>query len=86
MPSQRVPAFGAGPDSAAAYDAAVTELFRCLDKAEDMLGATRYMSGDRFTEADVRLFPTLVRRRPLSTSFNFNTFANPGFLSQTPPA
>ena len=44
-----------------AYDEAVTELFRCLDRIEDMLGQSRYIAGSTITEADVRLFPTLAR-------------------------
>ena len=47
--------------SQGAYDTAVTELFRCLDKCEEILGRQRYIAGDALTEADVRLFPTLVR-------------------------
>jgi len=44
-----------------AYDAAVTTLFDALDAIEAQLGRTRYLTGDRFTEADLRLFPTLAR-------------------------
>lgn len=45
----------------AAYDEAVTALFDSLDWLEDRLGRGRYLMGDRLTEADWRLFPTLVR-------------------------
>ena len=45
----------------AAYDAAVVPLFATLDWLEDHLNTTRYLRGDRLTEADWRLFPTLVR-------------------------
>jgi putative glutathione S-transferase len=45
----------------AAYDAAVTEVFETLDRIEDQLGRTEWLTGDRFTEADLRLFPTLAR-------------------------
>lgn len=45
----------------AAYDAAVAEVFDTLDRIEAQLGRTRYLTGDRFTEADLRLFPTLAR-------------------------
>ncbi len=45
----------------AAYDAAVAEVFDTLDRVEAQLGRTRYLTGDRFTEADLRLFPTLAR-------------------------
>lgn len=44
-----------------AYDAAVHALFDALDWLEDLLGETRYLAGDRVTEADWRLFTTLVR-------------------------
>ncbi len=45
----------------AAYDAAVTPLFETLDWLEDRLGRTRYLMGARLTEADWRLFTTLIR-------------------------
>ncbi|MGE3291958.1 MAG: glutathione S-transferase family protein, partial [Geminicoccaceae bacterium] len=44
-----------------AYDEAVTELFASLDWLEDLLGRRRYLAGERVTEADWRLFTTLVR-------------------------
>ena len=44
-----------------AYDAAVREVFDTLDRIEGQLARTRYLTGDRFTEADLRLFPTLAR-------------------------
>ncbi|MDJ0824996.1 MAG: glutathione S-transferase C-terminal domain-containing protein [Rhodobacter sp.] len=44
-----------------AYDAAVTEVFAALDRVEAQLGRTAWLTGDRFTEADLRLFPTLAR-------------------------
>ena len=44
-----------------AYDVAVHELFDTLDWLEDRLGANRYLMGDRITEADWRLLPTLLR-------------------------
>lgn len=44
-----------------AYDTAVTELFKTLSEIEDRLGGHRYLLGDTLTEADWRLFPTLVR-------------------------
>jgi glutathionyl-hydroquinone reductase len=45
----------------AAYDEAVGELFAALDWAEERLAQNRYLLGDRVTEADWRLFPTLAR-------------------------
>jgi len=44
-----------------AYDAAYDALFAMLDELEARLGAGRYLFGDRLTEADWRLFTTLVR-------------------------
>lgn len=45
----------------AAYDAAVAEVFETLDLIEAQLGHTPWLAGDAFTEADLRLFPTLAR-------------------------
>ena len=45
----------------AAYDEAVTALFEELDRLDRLLGVQRYLTGDRLTEADWRLFTTLVR-------------------------
>ncbi|MCG8709334.1 glutathione S-transferase family protein [Brenneria sp. 4F2] len=45
----------------ASYDLAVTTLFSTLDKVEAHLATRRYIAGDRLTEADWRLFVTLVR-------------------------
>ena len=44
-----------------AYDEAVTDLFDALDHWEKVLGTRRYLCGDRVTEADWCMFPTLVR-------------------------
>lgn len=44
-----------------AYDAAVYPLFDALDWLEEKLGTQRYLVGDTITEADIRLFTTLVR-------------------------
>lgn len=44
-----------------AYNEAVTELFDALDRVERILSTSRYLCGDVFTEADVRLFMTLIR-------------------------
>ncbi|AEI11723.1 glutathione S-transferase family protein [Cellulomonas gilvus] len=43
------------------YDAAYARLFARLDWLEDRLSRQRYLVGDTLTEADVRLFTTLVR-------------------------
>ncbi|MEX2482152.1 MAG: glutathione S-transferase family protein [Gammaproteobacteria bacterium] len=44
-----------------AYDEAVEALFETLDWLERRLVGQRYLCGDRLTEADWRLFTTLVR-------------------------
>ncbi|KAL9224332.1 hypothetical protein vseg_000376 [Gypsophila vaccaria] len=43
------------------YDEAVDKLFEALDKCEEILGKQRYISGNSLTEADIRLFVTLIR-------------------------
>ncbi|MEV8145880.1 glutathione S-transferase family protein [Specibacter sp. NPDC078709] len=43
------------------YDAAYERLFVALDWLEERLATQRYLMGDSITEADVRLFTTLVR-------------------------
>ncbi len=47
--------------SQAAYEAAFERLFDRLDRLESRLSRQRYLVGDTITEADVRLFTTLVR-------------------------
>ncbi|MBO9472993.1 glutathione S-transferase family protein [Shimia sp. R10_1] len=49
----------------AAYDAAVVPLFDTLDWLEARLSQNRYLMGDHITEADWRLFTTLVRFDPV---------------------
>jgi glutathionyl-hydroquinone reductase len=44
-----------------AYEAAFHELFSALDDIEGRLAKHRYLVGDRLTEADWRLFTTIVR-------------------------
>ncbi|MHA7861016.1 glutathione S-transferase family protein [Tessaracoccus sp. Y36] len=44
-----------------AYDAAYDRLWTAMDWLEERLGSRRYLMGDQITEADVRLFTTLVR-------------------------
>ncbi|AXR06475.1 glutathione S-transferase family protein [Salinimonas sediminis] len=44
-----------------AYEEAVTSLFRALDTIEQRLVHQRYLCGKQFTEADWRLFTTLIR-------------------------
>jgi len=45
----------------AAYDEAFDALFAALDNIETRLAGQRYLIGDRITEADIRLFTTLIR-------------------------
>jgi putative glutathione S-transferase len=45
----------------AAYERAFDALFSALDQLEARLERQRYLAGGRVTEADWRLFPTLVR-------------------------
>lgn len=47
--------------SQVAYEAAYDALFTALDELEARLGRRRYLLGRNVTEADWRLFPTLVR-------------------------
>ena len=45
----------------AAYEAAVVPLFDSLDRLEKVLAGNNYLVGNQLTEADVRLFVTIVR-------------------------
>ena len=45
----------------AAYEEALVNLFSALDELESRLGYQSYLTGNRITEADWRLFTTLVR-------------------------
>lgn len=47
--------------SQAAYDAAFDALFSALDRLDARLAGQRFLCGSRITEADWRLFSTLVR-------------------------
>ncbi|RDD61263.1 glutathione S-transferase family protein [Ferruginivarius sediminum] len=49
----------------AAYEEAFDALFDTLDWLEERLGRQRYLAGDLLTEADIRLFTTLVRFDPV---------------------
>ncbi|MEM8749490.1 MAG: glutathione S-transferase family protein [Pseudomonadota bacterium] len=51
-----------------AYEEAFTPLFDTLDHLEDRLAQSRYLVGDTITEADWRLFTTLVRFDPVYVS------------------
>lgn len=45
----------------AAYEEAFADLFSALERLEELLGKQRYLVGNSITEADWRLFTTLVR-------------------------
>ena len=51
--------------SQSAYEEAVVPLFETLDWVEERLGQARFLCGDVLTEADIRLFTTLVRFDPV---------------------
>ena len=51
--------------SQSAYEDAYHRLFDALDWLEDRLADRRYLMGDHISEADVRLFTTLVRFDPV---------------------
>lgn len=51
--------------SQAAYEAAYEGLFARLDELTEHLSTRRYLVGDHITEADIRLFTTLVRFDPV---------------------
>lgn len=64
-----------------AYDAAVTGLFETLDKLEQRLSRQRYLVGERITEADWRLFTTLVR---FDSVYHYHFKCNPRRLTDYP--
>ena len=49
----------------AAYEEAFDQLFAELDALETLLGERRYLAGEYLTEADWRLFTTLIRFDPV---------------------
>ena len=56
-----------------AYDKAVTPLFDMLDELEERLEGHEWLVGDRLTEADIRLWTTLIRFDPVyHTHFKCN--------------
>jgi len=48
-----------------AYEEAVTGVFQTLDTCEEILSKNRYLAGETFTEADIRLYVTLIRFDPV---------------------
>ncbi len=49
----------------AVYEEEVSKLFKSLDGLEERLASRRYLLGERITEADWRLFTTLLRFDPV---------------------
>ncbi|KAK9472294.1 glutathione S-transferase [Dipodascopsis tothii] len=47
------------------YIAHVKKVFESLDRVEAMLAKSKYLLGDELTEADIRLYPTIVRFDPV---------------------
>ncbi|KXN87782.1 Glutathione S-transferase omega-like 2 [Leucoagaricus sp. SymC.cos] len=48
-----------------AYESAVKDVFDALDKVEKLLEGKEYLVGDQLTEADIRLWVTIVRFDPV---------------------
>ncbi len=72
-----------------AYEEAVVPLFETLDWLDQLLGEKRYLTGDTITEADWRLFTTLVRFDPVYVGHfkcNLNRIADyenlPGYVRE----
>ncbi len=57
------------PATQAAYDAASAALLAALERAEALLARRRFLVGDALTEADVRLFVTLIRFDPVYVAY-----------------
>jgi putative glutathione S-transferase len=47
--------------SQSAYEQAYDDLFSAMDRLEELLSQQRFLIGEQITEADWRLFPTLIR-------------------------
>jgi len=48
-----------------AYEEAARAVFKTLDELDERLATRRYLTGSTLTEADIRLFPTLIRFDPV---------------------
>jgi putative glutathione S-transferase len=48
-----------------AYESNVKPLFESLDRVEKLLDGKDYLVGNTLTEADIRLFPTIIRFDPV---------------------
>jgi glutathionyl-hydroquinone reductase len=64
-----------------AYEEAFDTLFGALDWLEGLLGERRYLAGDQITEADWRLFTTLVR---FDAVYYVHFRANGRLIAETP--
>ncbi|KAK8965061.1 hypothetical protein KSP40_PGU022792 [Platanthera guangdongensis] len=51
------------------YDEAVIQLYEALDRCEEILNKQRYICGNHLTEADIRLFVTLIRFDECSVAY-----------------
>ncbi|KAF9269613.1 hypothetical protein L218DRAFT_1072428 [Marasmius fiardii PR-910] len=56
-----------------AYEKAVKTLFNALDRVKGILQGKRYLIGDRLTEADIRLWVTVIRH---DTAYRGNSKCN----------
>lgn len=65
----------------AAYDTAIDELTAAFDMADELLQSQRYLTGDTLTDADIRLFVTLLR---FDEVYAFYFRANTRFVMLTP--
>lgn len=63
------------------YEDAFRELFSALDRCEEILSRQRYIAGDALTEADIRLYMTLIRFDPVYVVY-FKT--NQRFIREYP--
>lgn len=82
MPSQNNGVYRCGfAKTQAAYDEAITELTDSFDRIDQILQKSRYITGGQFTEADIRLFVTLLRFDEVYTVY-FKT--NTRYIAHTP--
>lgn len=68
--------------SQAAYDEAVAGVDEGIARAEAILRDQRWLAGNRFTEADIRLFTTLVRFDPV---YHTHFKCNARLIEDSPP-
>lgn len=64
-----------------AYDRAIEELCEAYDRADDILSRQRYLTGETLTDADIRLFVTLIR---FDEVYSFYFKANARLVMLTP--